>query len=327
MATASEEYLQAVDKYNTERNKSLLASSSISLTQKGQPNGSPEASKTVLIIGLSFMASLAMSVFAIILVEFVDQRIKSPGRFSTLTSLPLLGWLNLMNSTNVDLRAMFKSKLENASLERFKQFLRKIRFEIESSKSQVILVTSTKKGEGKTFFILSLAYSLSLLSKRSLIIDTNFRNNSLTKLLVGNSSVNKMLPGTASDRLLGEAGLQSNKEDNTGTIISKTNDKNIDIIGSSSGIDSPSEILAGRDFNGMINQLKASYDYILMEGACLNDYSDTKELMTYSDKIITVFSAESTLKQIDHESISFIKSLNGSFLGAVLNKVDEKNVA
>lgn len=323
--TASDEYLQAVDKYNSERNKSLLANSSITLTQPGRPNGSPESSKTLLIVGLSFMASLSLCVFVIVSLEFIDQRIKNPSRFESFTDLNLLGWLNTINVNNLDLRMLFKANTSNESLERFKQFLRKIRFEVESSKSQVLLVTSTKKGEGKTFVILSLAYSMSLLNKRALIIDTNFRNNSLTKLLLTKTSTQKTLPGTSNARLLSIPEGTSHEE--SSTFISKTSDKNIDIIGNTPGVDSPSEILAGRDFTSMISRLRESYDYILMEGACLNDFSDTKELMDYADKVITVFSAESTISQLDKESITFIKNLNGAFMGAILNKVDEKNVA
>jgi polysaccharide biosynthesis transport protein len=65
----------------------------------------------------------------------------------------------------------------------------------------------------------------------------------------------------------------------------------------------------------------------LMEGASLNDYSDSKELLTFADKVITVFSADSKIEQIDRESINFIRSLKDAFLGAILNKVNEKNIA
>jgi polysaccharide biosynthesis transport protein len=77
----------------------------------------------------------------------------------------------------------------------------------------------------------------------------------------------------------------------------------------------------------MMVQLRSRYDYILMEGASLNDYSDSKELLTFADKVITVFSADSKIEQIDRESINFIRSLKDAFLGAILNKVNEKNIA
>lgn len=332
MERASEEYLKAVDKYNTERNKALLAQSSIKISQMGQPNGSPESSKRILIIGMAYMASFALCVFVIVGIEFIDQKIKTPSKFLAFTNLKLLGWINLVNTPpsggGLDLKALFKSKSDDDSTENFKQFLRKIRFEIENSRAKVLLITSTKPGEGKTFIILSLAYSLSLLNKRTLIIDTNFRNNSLTKLLIAQPNFQKMLQQDGQVKLLTGHFTDEEKKENYNTnIISKTSDTNIDVIGSNSGSDSPSEILAGRDFSGMMAQLRERYDYILMEGASLNQYSDSKELLAYTDKVITVFSANTSLEHSDRESISFVRSLNDTFLGAILNKVDVKNVA
>ena len=325
--TASDEYLQALEKYNTEKNKSLLSKSAITITQRGQPNPSPESSKTVLIIGLAFMGSLAMCTFVIIVIEFADQRIKNPAKFETYADLNLIGWINTITINNLDLKSLFSGKTGDESQEKFKHFLRKIRFEVENSGAKVLMVTSTKKGEGKTFMILSLAYSLSLLNKRSLIIDTNFRNNSLTKLLIAKPNFQKMLQEDNDIKLL-TSPLSKNEEpvNNGGNIISRTSDKNIDIIGSSSGSESPSEILAGRNFNAMIEHLRNTYDYIFLEGASLNEFSDTKELMSFADKVISVFAADSVLKAVDHESINYFKSLNGVFMGAILNKVESKDV-
>lgn len=325
--TASNEYLQAVDKYNTEKNKSLVSSSSITISQRGQPNGAPEPSKAIFIIGLSAMASLSLCVFAIVLVEFIDQRIKNPSKFEAYADLRLLGWINTVITENLDLKTLVRAKTNNESEEQFKHFLRKIRFEIENSGAQVILVTSTKKGEGKTFSILSLSYSLSLLNKRVLIIDTNFRNNSLTKLLIARPNFQKMLQEQGDVKLLTSPNAEpfdGSTVNGSNNIISKTSDKNIDVIGSNTGMDSPSEILAGRDFKNVINQLRTSYDYIFMEGSSLNDFSDTKELMTFADSMVAVFSANSTLRQTDRESVAYLRSLGDRFIGAILNQVDAK---
>lgn len=324
VTTASDEYLQAVEKYNTEKNKSLISKSSILISQRGQPNGSPESSKRILIVGLSGMASLSLCVFAIILIEFLDQRLKNPTKFEALTDMKLIGLTNQVKTQNLDLKNLFSQKMLDKSQDMLRHFLRKIRFEIENSGAQVLLVTSTKSGEGKTFLILSMAYSLSLLNKRALIIDTNFRNNSLTRLLIARPSYQKMLQEEGDIKLLTSSSGQPSER--TPNIIYRTTDKNIDVIGSNIGPDSPSEILAGRNFKNMIDQLRKNYDYILMEGASLNEYSDTKELLTYADKLIAVFSATSELARIDRESINFISGLNGKFLGAILNRVNAEDL-
>ncbi|MCG8384273.1 MAG: AAA family ATPase, partial [Cytophagales bacterium] len=187
--------------------------------------------------------------------------------------------------------------------------------------------TSTKQGEGKSFLILCLAYSLSLIKKRILIIDTNFKNNSLTELLLAPASMDKLLEAnnTMSARLLpaGDAGMAPD-DDFVKNIINRTGHENIDVIGSSVGTSSPSEIFSGRDFRNMLDIVSMNYDYVFMEGPSLNKYPDTKELLAYVDKVIPVFSADSVIKQVDSESIEFLKTLNGQFLGAILNNVETK---
>ena len=63
-----------------------------------------------------------------------------------------------------------------------------------------------------------------------------------------------------------------------------------------------------------------------MEGPALNDYSDSKELIDYADKVIPVFSADALLNHHDKESIKYFKSINGKLMGTVLNKVKFKHL-
>lgn len=58
----------------------------------------------------------------------------------------------------------------------------------------------------------------------------------------------------------------------------------------------------------------------------MNEYSDTRELMNYADKVITVFSAESSIDQMDRETINLLKKLDGKLIGAILNKVESYNL-
>ena len=82
--------------------------------------------------------------------------------------------------------------------------------------------------------------------------------------------------------------------------------------------------MAGRDFKKMIQDLSERYDCVIMEGPALNDYSDSKELIDFADKVIPVFSAKASLNHRDRESIKYFKSINGKLMGTVLNKVQFK---
>ena len=100
----------------------------------------------------------------------------------------------------------------------------------------------------------------------------------------------------------------------------------VDIIGNRGTSSSPSEFFAGRDFQNFINELSENYDYIFMEGASLNKYSDTRELTEFSDAVISIFSAQSEIKEVDKDSINYLMSLDDKFMGSVLNKFELKNL-
>jgi succinoglycan biosynthesis transport protein ExoP len=332
---ASQEYLDAQDKFNSSKNKALVVGSSIRQILEAQPSLEPEPSKGILIIALAGIGSFVICVVILLLIEFADMSIRIPDRLERLTGLSTIGSLNQIKIKGFDLRKTFAAKATDKESTTFVHFLRKLRYEVQKSEGKVFMVSSTQSHVGKSFIIICLSYTLSLVNKRVLIIDTNFKRNSLTKLL---------LPVTDSSRLLKRGAVDDNKtlllngkdveeeeeepalEDNH-NIIYKTEFKGVDIIGNIGGTDSPSEILAGRDFKEMITNLSLQYDYIFLEGPSINEYSDSKELIDYVDKVIAVFDANTNLNHLDKESINYLKSMKEKMLGAILNKVQLKDLS
>lgn len=333
---AQTEYLDAVNKYNEAKNR-MISSTTLRKVLDASPPPYPESSKRYLIIGLAGFSSFAICFLAIIGLELVDLSIKTPDKFKRIVGLPLVGMLNQIDSKNFNIRSYFNQTTNNEETEMYKSLLRKFRHEVENSGGKVFLFTSPKRKEGKTFIMFSLAYVLSLINKRVLIIDTNFKNNSLSQLLVKPQTEIKVIEGRRVNLLITEGGNKKGAEgtaqdsaddtDNTYDLINPTKYKNIFIVGNAGGgNDSPAEILSGRDFKNLIGVLVESFDYILMEGAAMNDFSDTKELVPFADKVYAVFSADSTIKQLDKDSISYFKSLGKKFSGAILNRVDTKDM-
>lgn len=350
---ATEDYANVQDKFNTAKNKSLVIGNSIRQTLRGQPSYEAEPSKALLLMALSGVGSFALCVIVILGIEYMDFSIRVPNRLERLTGLKNIGSVNFVKTKNFNLRTIFLDKKLDKESEIFVHFLRKLRYEIQSSKSKVFLITSTQVGSGKSFMTICLSYTLSLVNKKVLIIDTNFRHNSLTKLLLPKSDSIKLLErgSFGNEEKLNEDNIvnegykrkdgfnfdesqaddpgfkQQKKENDEKSIIHNTEFHGVDIIGNIGGHDSPSEILAGRNFKEVIDSLVTQYDYILMEGPSLNEYSDTKELIDYADKVVTVFGAETTLGGLDKESIKYLKSVRGKLLGTVLNRVQFKDLS
>jgi polysaccharide biosynthesis transport protein len=323
---ASKEYLESVNKFNEAKNK-FLSSATLRQINVALPPLNPLASKRFLIVGLAIFSSFSICIFIIVLFEFLDQSIRSLEKFNSMIDLPLIGSIIRMETKNFNIPKIFNQTDENGEI--FKSSLRKLRHEIVSLNASVILFTSLRKNEGKTFVIVALSYVLSLIDKRILVVDTNFRNNSLSTILPKSQIKARTIESRKPVGLIGQGDSEKSRNDETDSgyeLISPSVYKNIFIVtNNGEGAASPAEILSGRDFKILIEKFKGDFDYIFLEGGALNDFADTKELVQYVDKVVTIISAQATTNQQDKVSIEYLRALGLTFAGCVLNRIDSKD--
>ena len=318
VALASQEYLDAQEKYNTALNVNLSTGNNIRQTLEGQPAVEPEPSKRLITAALAGFTSLVFCVMVIVFLEYVDVSVKTPSNLKKQADVHIVGIINKMNLKKTSFRNIFIDKIQKNEQENiFRDLIRKIRFEIENSGKKTILFTSSAPRVGKTTLIHALSYALSLGKKKVLIIDTNFTHNSLTKLL-------------RADPALGGFTNNSSELMNASTLskrITQSYIPNISILGCYGGNYSPSEVFPNSDFlSDLLATVDNYYDYVFLEGAAMNQYTDAKELARHVEGVIAVFAADDSISQPDYESISFLKELDDRFLGAILNRVNTENV-
>ncbi len=310
-----------LEKYNS----SIFASQDIDVSPDfnfkqillGQPPIKPEPAKGLVILTISGLSMFFLSIFFILILELLDTSLRTPTIFKKETKLPVLSSVGEIELDKKSLQEYFnfnpRSDREKNELP-FIENLRKLRYEIEQSGKRVILFTSTKPQEGKTTIIESAAHAFSMSKKKILLIDANFRNNTLTRDFSANTALVSfsMHPNDSVEKVWG--------------ITTVSNITNVDVIGCEEGNYTPSEILPKNNLLEHIDKLKQHYDFIFIEGAALNTNADSKELSDFVEGVVLVFSAKNTLGEIDRESIAFLKEHRDKLIGAVLNNVDEQNL-
>ncbi len=310
-----------LEKYNS----SIFASQDIDVSPDfnfkqillGQPPIKPEPAKGLIILTISGLSMFFLSIFFILILELLDTSLRTPTIFKKETKLVVLSTVGEIDLDKKSLQEYFnfnpRSDREKNELP-FIENLRKLRYEIEQSGKRVILFTSTKPQEGKTTILESVAHTFSMSKKKILLIDANFRNNTLTRDFSANTA-------------LVTFSMQANDSvEKVWDITTVSNITNVDVIGCEEGNYTPSEILPKNNLLEHLEKLKQHYDYILIEGAALNTNADSKELTDYVEGVVLVFSGKNTLGEIDRESIAFLKDHREKFIGAVLNNVDEQNL-
>lgn len=307
---AVEEYLYALGKLNEAKVVAKSALNPLSIFEHAQLPEEPEPSKRLVFSAFSGIATAGFGVFILFFLTLLDKSFHSPARFENLTGAPLVGVLNQLPNKKRDLATIFSSN-EDPELLLFRESLRKIRHEIEVSGARRFLVSSTRPGVGKTSVLLSLAYTLAKKNKHVLLLDTNFKDNDLSRY--GNIHPEDNPLKAVADHRAAAA------EEDLPPVLGK-----VDIVANSSSLDSPSEILAGKDFSAWLAAMEQQYDFVFFEGPALNHYSDTRELVDYVDKVIVVFDTSVDLSRPDEESLRYLQTLDEQFMGAILNKVNRK---
>jgi Mrp family chromosome partitioning ATPase/uncharacterized protein involved in exopolysaccharide biosynthesis len=307
------EYTSAKEKVNIVGGLVDPGQSNFKQTIYGQAALEPEPTKRLLLIAISFMSGLLLSSLVYILIAYFDQKIRTPTQFQRMTNLPLIGVINFIDLKASSLKEHI-IQIERSKTSRtnnFREFLRKMRYEIESSGKKTIMFTSTEPNQGKTTLLQSLAFSLSLSKKRVLLIDTNFCNNDLSVL----NAAKPTLELFSFDKVESDQNALKN-------LISPTGVENVDIIGCKGGDYTPNEILPKDHILNHLDYFLTMYDYILIEGAPLNGFTDAKELSQFVDGIVAIFSANAEIKSADKESIKYFRTIPEKFLGSVLNQLD-----
>jgi Mrp family chromosome partitioning ATPase len=314
---ATNEYMSAKERSTKAASVTDTGISNFKQTLFGEAALNPEPSKKIVIIAISGMMGAIISILFFVVLGLLDQSIKNPEQFTRMTGLPLLATINFIDLKGKNLKDHITgfNQVEANRSNIFREFFRKFRYEIEKSGKRVILFTSTEPQQGKTTLIQALSLSLSLSNRKVLIIDTNFCNNDLTMY-------NNAKP------TLENISIKNGKlnQDDILKYISPNRFENVDIIGCRGGDYTPSEILPKDNILEYLPDLLKVYDFILLEGAPLSGFTDTKELAKYADGIIGIFSASMIIKHSDKESIKFFKTVPEKFIGAVLNKISNEEL-
>lgn len=307
---ASQEYTAAQEKYNASLSRSSGFSNSLRQVLVGQPALEPEPSKRLIITGLAGITSLVLCIIGIVFMEYIDLSLKTPSNFTRQVGAKIIGVLTALKVKEHP-ASFFQENAKKKDMAIFTEMLRKARFEMDAAHKKVLLFTSTKNGEGKTFAIHALAFILGQSRKKVILLDTNFLNNTLTTTFQAKGHIESLFE--KNPPLVSQ-------------LISPTGIPNVDIIGCKGGFYSPSEVIAPNAMMALMEKLTQEYDYILMEGANLNSTSDSKELEQYAEQVICITSMKSVIRQNDKDSFAYLSGLGEKFAGALLNEVLPENV-
>jgi len=181
--------------------------------------------------------------------------------------------------------------------------------------SKTIFVTSTIKGEGKTFVAFNLALTIALTGKKVVLVGGDIRNPQLQRYLPSERRNMKGLTEFIIDDSITASDIASTSEGNS----------DLDIVLSGAIPPNPAELLMEKRTATLFEELSQTYDYIIVDTAPSMLVADTLLLNKFADVTLYVVRAGYTDKRLlefTKETIEDERLIN---VAMVLNDVSFNN--
>lgn len=263
--------------------------------------------KLVFIIGS--LIGLLIPFLFIILKDFLNTKISNKKDVDSLTILPILG--HVFHNDSKD-NIVINEAINTPISESFRSIRTNLQFYAKDNEKQLLLITSSYSGEGKSFVAQNLAAAYALFGKKTLLMGFDLRRPKLFQDF--NLSNQKGI----STVLINQASIIE--------IIQKTKIRNLDYISAGPIPPNPLELIASTKTEEFIVELKKMYDYIIIDSPPIGVVSDAYLLMSFSDVNLYVVRQGFTQKEAFSNNISHLAQKNIPHVCVVINDVKAKGL-
>lgn len=272
----------------------------------------PVAPKKILFLLGALLVGLILPAIFIYLKDILNNKIKSKNDLEKLSHASVLGELPTVLKGDSDIVQVNDL---SPMAEAFRILITNMNFLLpKKEKGRVVFVTSSVKGEGKTFVSVNLALTLATPKRKVIIIGSDIRNPQLQRYNTSRRGLTGLTEYLYSD--------QTKLED----IIHVTSfNPHCDVIYSGMIPPNPTELLSNGRYEELLDSLRSKYDYIVIDTAPLLLVTDTFLFADLADATLYVARSRYTEKSLIEFANNNIDSKKIKNVGFVLNDVDKNH--
>jgi capsular exopolysaccharide synthesis family protein len=260
---------------------------------------------------LALAAGLVLGLAAAFLRDYTDDTLRTKEDLDAATGgVPVLGIIPAIDEWRDRQTALLEtvSHPNSAASEAYRGLRTSIEFVAVDQKVDVIHVTSSTSGEGKSTTSANLAVTLARAGKRVILIDCDLRRPRLHHFFgmdngVGFTSV-----------VLGTTRIEDALQTVPGV-------PGLLVLPSGPPPPNPSELLSTKTVRTKLDALARSSDYVVIDSPPLLPVSDSVVISSLADVTLLVVTARTTARRSLHRSIEMLSQVNAPLEGLVFNGV------
>ncbi len=271
----------------------------------------PVKPNLAMILGSSALLGLIIAMLLAFLRDLMDNKIKTRDDLSHITKIPFYGVIPHVKSSE---KMFILEDQQSVASEALRLIRTNLEFISTDKKGKVIVVSSTVPGEGKTTTATNLAGVFGMSDKKCIVISLDMRRPMLHRVFALTNKV-------------GMSTVLSKNSELKDVIWEHKKIDNLDIITSGPIPPNPSELMQSGKLDKLIEELRETYDYIIVDSPPMGSITDAIILMKLADISLIVFRSEFSEKEFVKSLEDVISSYNIENVGLVLNDVKPKNMS
>jgi len=268
--------------------------------------GNPISPNIKMNVLLGALVGLILAIGGVILIEYLDDTIKTPEDVWRITKLPVLGNIGMILGEGAHEKLITLKQPSSPAAEAFRALRLNLQFASITRKIQTLMVTSPNPDEGKSVIVANLAVIFAQSGLKVIAIDADLRRSTLNKFFnINNGS------GLSDVLLAGNKDIEQ--------YLHKTEVDNLVVLSSGSTPPNPAELLGSERMKKLIKDLKDKADLLIFDCPPTQAVIDGAILATCLDGTILVNDVGRTSTNDARLTVEELRRLNVNLLGVVLN--------
>jgi capsular exopolysaccharide synthesis family protein len=306
--TSRQLYDSLLQRYKMVGAASDIRPNNIAVIDRAQVPGGAYSPNSMTNLAIGLFVGLLLGVALALLLEFMDDTLKTPEDVEQKLRMPVLGIIPKLGAKQSVAEAT--KDLRSAFSEAYRSVRTALQFSTDHGVPRVLLLTSAVPGEGKSTSALALARNFAQLGKRVLLIEADMRNPSLHRSLSlrGDKGLSNLLAGAAS--------LQE--------VVIDGGDERLEVILSGPLPPNPAELLSGSRLVSLLSIAAQHYDQVVIDGPPVMGIADGPLLASSADATMLVVDSGRTKISNAQAALKRLLATRSHVIGVLLTKYDAK---
>ena len=287
----------------------LTRTGSVSVVEPATVPTIPVKPQVTLNMVLGLIAGLVAAAGLVLLMEYLDDTVKSEQDAERMAGLTTLGMVARFGRRK-SRQPVSGYGSRSPAAEAYRAIRTSVQFATMDRPGQVLLVTSPNAGDGKSTTAANLAVTMASAGKRVVLVDADLRKPSLHQVFNLENRV-----GLTSALLSGN-GMRS--------CIMPSGFDNLSVLTSGPLPPNPSELLSSSRMRGLMEAMRREADVVILDSPPALVVTDATLLAALADATILVAEAGRTRSAALRRAVDGLSRATDRLLGVILNKMSRR---